>query len=159
MNSERQISKSINKHRQLARFVVLPALLLFVVGTFPTFGADVPTATLQPITISQLAGPWQIGIVGNTGCGFSSMLLTVSLSATGTGPATLTGHSGCGDTVGIQTFTINSLSANGSGTANLTCGPGCGWNFAIQVAPDKQVFNLVDVTDPLQYLAGTAVKQ
>jgi hypothetical protein len=36
---------------------------------------------------------------------------------------------------------------------------GCGWNFNIQVSPSKRtVFNLVDVTDQNEWLAGTAVQ-
>lgn len=112
----------------------------------------------QTITVSQLARPWQIALVGNTGCGQTSMLFTGSLNASGTAAGTLTGSSGCGKSSSPQTFTITSLNANGSGTANLSCGSGCGWNFNIQVAPDEQIFNLVDVSNGgANVLAGTAI--
>ncbi|MBV9265258.1 MAG: PASTA domain-containing protein [Acidobacteriaceae bacterium] len=113
-----------------------------------------------PITVDQLAGRWQITLVGNTGCGQSSLLFTGNLNANGTGTGTLTGSSGCNPSPSssTQTFTITSLNADGSGTAALSCGSGCGWNFDIQVDANKQTFNLVDVTNgSANVLAGTAV--
>jgi hypothetical protein len=71
---------------------------------------------------------------------------------------TLVGNSGCGPSSGTQTFTIVSLNSNGSGIAGLSCGSDCGWTFNIQVSPNKQVFNMVDVTDPGNYPAGSAVQ-
>jgi hypothetical protein len=66
----------------------------------------------------------------------------------------------CGDnTLTGQTFTITALDSHGSGTAGLSCGPGCGFTFAIQVAPNREVFNLVDVTDPRNFWEGTAIHQ
>jgi hypothetical protein len=111
------------------------------------------------ITMGQLAGPWQIALVGNTGCGQTALLFSGSLNASGTATGTLTGSSGCGSSSSPrQTFTITSLNANGSGTANLTCGSGCGWNFDIQVAANGQTFDLVDVANGgANVLAGTAI--
>jgi hypothetical protein len=45
--------------------------------------------------------------------------------------------------------------------ANLSCGASCGWNFDIQVAPDRSVFNVVDVStaNPNNLLEGTAIHQ
>jgi hypothetical protein len=112
------------------------------------------------ITLAQLVGPWQIAVAGNTGCGQSSFVFTGNLNASGESTGTLTSNSGCGPSETTQNFTITSLSANGSGTAGLTCGNGCGWTFTIQVSQNKQVINLVDITDGNgNYLAGTAVKQ
>jgi len=53
------------------------------------------------------------------------------------------------------------LSPNGSNIAGLTCGEGCGWQFNIQVAPNLEVFNLVDVdpANPNNYVKGTAIRQ
>ena len=54
------------------------------------------------------------------------------------------------------------MSSNGSGTASLTCNNqvGCGWTFKIQVAPDRTVFNLVDITDVgNNFLEGVAIHQ
>lgn len=87
------------------------------------------------------------------------LAFTGTMNSSGVATGTLTGSSGCGPSSNTQTFTITGLAANGSGTAGLTCGPGCGWTFNIQVSPNKQVINLVDVTDPNNWLAGTAVKQ
>jgi hypothetical protein len=111
-----------------------------------------------PITMPQLAGPWQIALVGNTGCGQTSLLFSGSLSASGTAAGTLTGFSGCGSSKSPQTFTITSLNSQGTGTATLSCGSGCGWTFDIQVAPKGGMFNLVDVANGgANVLAGTAI--
>jgi len=116
-----------------------------------------------------LAGMWQATLTGDTGCGITTLLVTFTLNAAGTGPATIDGHTsfpqspqtpGCGDRINAgQRFTIESLSSNGSGTAGLSCGAGCGWNFHIQVSPDRTVFNLVDITDPRNFLEGVAIHQ
>jgi hypothetical protein len=47
---------------------------------------------------------------------------------------------------------------NGSGTAQLTFGSTV-FNFNIQVAPNAQVFNLVDSTDARNYEEGSAIRQ
>ena len=148
----------MNNHFQPVRLAVFALLLLATVGSLVTLSAA--QERIKPaITVAQLAGPWQITVVGNTGCGISSLLFTGTLNAQGTALGNMTGSSGCGTSTSTQTFTIQSLNSNGSGTAGLSCGSGCGWNFTIQVNPTKQVFNLVDVTDQNQWLAGTAVKQ
>ena len=151
----------MNTKRTSMRKVVLALLLAVTVAAVVPVSAAQNVKVRPAITVAQLAGPWQIAVVGNTGCGVSSLLFTGTLNASGTATGTLTGSSaGCGPGSSTQTFTITSLSSNGSGTAGLTCGSGCGWTFSIQVSPNKQVFNLVDVTDPAgNILAGTAVKQ
>jgi hypothetical protein len=145
--------------RQVAS--VAGALALLLVATVAFVPASAQDTKVNPaITVAQLAGPWQIAVVGNTGCGQTSLLFTGTLNAGGQSTGTLIGSSGCGPSDNTQTFTINSLNADGSGTAGLSCGDDCGWNFTIQVSPNKQVINLVDVTDgDGNYLAGTAVKQ
>jgi hypothetical protein len=106
-----------------------------------------------------LAGPWQITLVGNTGCGPSSLLFSGSLNNSGSATGTLTGSSGCGKSSSTQTFTITDWnSTTVSGTATLTCGPGCGWTFAIQLDSDASSFNLVDITNGGNELAGTAIR-
>jgi hypothetical protein len=141
---------------QLARLVMAAMLVFVSVLSMVTASA---AAEKPPITISGLAGPWQLVFVGNTGCGISSLLFTGTLSTSGVATGTLIGNNGCGSSNSTQTLTITSLKPNGSGTAGLTCGPGCGWTFDIQVSPNRQVFNVVDVTDPNNWLAGSAVKQ
>jgi hypothetical protein len=118
-----------------------------------------------------LAGTWQATLIGNTGCGLSSALVTFTLDSSGMATnASNTGHfmnggngQGCvdGATSSGNTFQILTLNSNGSGTANLGCGSGCGWNFQIQVNRDSTAFNLVDV-DPSNFnnlLEGVAVLQ
>jgi hypothetical protein len=159
MKHKMQTENAMNNHRQPARLAVLAVLLLATAGSLVTLSAA--QERVKPaITVAQLAGPWQIAIVGNTGCGVSSLLFTGTLNASGTAVGSLTFSSGCGPTTTTQTFTITSLNANGSGTADLTCGSGCGWNFDIQASANKQVFNLVDVVNGgANVLAGTAIKQ
>jgi hypothetical protein len=110
-----------------------------------------------------LAGSWAITLIGETGCGSTTMLAVGTLDATGKGLVTLNGHSsGCGNSTSTEEFQIETLNANGSGTAGLTCNNrnGCGWTFRIQVSPERTVFNLVDITDVgNNRLQGTAVHQ
>lgn len=151
-------NRNINKHCKLTRKIVLTALLM--AGTIFLIASSVE-ANAQ-ITLAHLAGPWQIALVGNTGCGQSSLLFTGSMNASGTAPGFLSGSStGCPSSNNIaETFTINSLDSHGSGTASLSCGTFCGWNFQIQVASNEQTFNLVDTKNGgNNVLAGTAVSQ
>lgn len=138
--------------RLAASTVLLGASLL---ATLPALAAD------GNIVKSNLAGKWQIALGGYTGCGNQALLMTVTLDANAAGNnGTLVGHGSCGDgTQTDQTFTVSQLAPSGSGTANMSCGPGCGWNFKIQVAPDRSTFNLVDVSDPNNFLVGSAVRQ
>jgi hypothetical protein len=154
-----QHEKNTINHRQPVRIAVFAALLLTVVASLATFGVAADQGVKPPISVSQLAGPWQIGFVGNTGCGTTSVQFAGTLNSSGVASGTLVGSSGCGVSSNTETLTITSLQGNGSGKANLTCGNGCAWNFDIQVSPNKQVIGLVDVTDPGNYLAGNAVKQ
>jgi hypothetical protein len=152
--------KATMKHyRQPARLALSSVLMLVVLTSLVTFGAAAEVKAKPPITIAGLAGPWQVAVVGNTGCGISSMLFTGTLNAQGKSTGTLTFNSGCGLSTTTESFNILSLNANGSGTAGLTCGSSCGWIFNIQVSPSRQVFNMVDVTDPDNWLAGSAVRK
>ncbi len=119
--------------------------------------------TAQPsYAASSLAGPWQMAITGNTGCGLTTMLVDVTLDASGFGNnAVLKTHGQCGDsTVTGQTFQILSITGR-TAKANLSCGVGCGWNLDVQIAPGYSVFNLADVdpVNPGNYIAGTAVRR
>ena len=139
-------------------------IITLVSAATPSAAADRKSA-VHPvaITIAQLAGPWALTLVGDTGCGISTSYVTFKLNATGLGAATIQSHSSvCGDgTTGPFPFQIQSLNANGSGTANLSCGTGCGWNLIIQVSKNHLEFNVVDV-DPLNpnnFLEGIAIHQ
>jgi hypothetical protein len=112
--------------------------------------------------LSDLAGSWAISLGGNTGCGLSTMYVTVTLDAAGFGLARIQGSStGCAPAVNpAEPFQIQSLNRDGSGTAGLSCGPGCGWTFTIQVPRgDSDLFTLVDVTDRNNVLVGTAARK
>jgi len=130
-----------------------------------------PPAAAQggpPITLASLRGSWALTLVGNTGCGISSMYVTFTLNASGVdNNATIIGHStGCTDaTTSGLTFEIHQLNPDGSGTAGLSCGPSCGWELMIQVERanegESHVFTVADVShlNPLNVLAGTAIRK
>jgi hypothetical protein len=148
------------------RAISVAMLVLVTVLTLAALCAAADGAAAKPtLTISQFKGSWAAAIVGNTGCGFTSMYVTFTLDANGQGNGTVSsiGHSaGCGDGTGSgDNFNVTAFNANGSGTATLSCGSGCGWTFTIQMAKGGQVFNLVDVDpqNPGNYLAGTAIHQ
>jgi len=148
------------KCRKSTGIVLLSTLCLVVVIT----AVEASKASTGIVSKSDLAGSWQMTIVGQTGCGFGTQVYNFSLNASGSSSSvTGTSHtSGCGDTsISGDTFTIQSLSSNGSGTANLTCGSGCGWNLNIQVSPERSSFNVVDVSsaNPGNFIEGTAVHQ
>jgi hypothetical protein len=152
------------KRSLLARFTFVTVLALTIIsGGTPLMTARAQSAARFPITIAQLAGPWTVSLIGNTGCGWTSLLVTFTLGSGGHGTATYQSHtSGCSDgTTGDVQFVVQTMNANGSGTANLSCGPSCGWEFNIQVAPTREIFNLVDVdpANPGNYLQGTAIRQ
>lgn len=120
-------------------------------------GAAADEKAQPTITIAQLAGPWEIALVGNRRFGATCLLFTGTLNSNGHANGTLTMGNGCDvDVQSAETFDVKTLNHNCSGTAGLSCGSGCGWNFYIQVSPQRQVFNLADVTDPVaNYLAGS----
>jgi hypothetical protein len=151
--------KTMKQYHQPARLALFSVLLLVVLLSIVTFGVAADVKAKSGITVSQLAGPWQIAVVGNTGCGISSLLFNGTLDAHGKSTGTLTFNSGCGLSTTTESFDILSLKSDGSGTAGLTCGSSCGWTFNIQVNRARLVMNLVDVTDPDNWLAGTGVKQ
>lgn len=148
----------MKKHSQLGQ---LTSVIAFSLATGLLFAN--PSFATGTITRSDLSGPWQITLTGNTGCGLSSMLVNVTLNTLGVGTgAVIKTHGQCGNSIiGGQTFKILTMLANGRGTANLSCGAGCGWNFDIQVSADRSIFNIVDV-DPLNpnnFIGGMAVHQ
>jgi hypothetical protein len=144
---------------QLARLASLVVLALVVVVATST-----PSSATGDIVKADLAGRWQMTIIGQTGCGFGTTLYTFTLNASGSSSnVSGTYHTaGCGDgTSSGNAFTIQSLNADGSGTANLTCGSGCGWNLNIQVSPDRSKFNVIDVSsaNPGNFIEGVAIHQ
>jgi hypothetical protein len=139
-----------------ARLVIFVVLSLVVTGSI----VKLSRATIGTITKADLSGAWAATLTGDTGCGIATSHFAFTLSTAGSGSGTLQSHtSGCGNITNTQTLTITSLSSNGAGTATLTCGTGCVFTLAIQVAPDRSVFSLVDVTDTGNFLEGVAVHQ
>ena len=134
--------------------------VLAVFGMVAAISLVTVSSATGNVSKGDLAGTWQITLGGVTGCGQATELANITLNSNGSGTGTLQTHGSCGDSsLTAQTFTISSLKTNGSGTAGLSCGTGCGWAFTIQVSPDRSSFNLVDITDPGNFLEGTAVHQ
>ena len=46
----------------------------------------------EAITIASLAGPWQMTLIGYTGCGMTTMLVTFTLNEYGLSSTTIKGH-------------------------------------------------------------------
>jgi len=151
--------EAMNYFRQPARLVLLAVLSLVTIVTL----VKLSRASVGTISKSDLSGSWQVSLISSSGgCGVGTALVTFTLNSAGVATnATEVSHSsGCGDTTSTgNTFTVSSLAANGSGTAGLSCGASCGFIFKIQVAPDRSVFNLVDVTDSGNFLEGVAIHQ
>jgi hypothetical protein len=168
----------MNTKSHTARFQFPRLALIALVGLAAIVGSSAPRAAsantsffgpgsaagaTQAITMADLQGKWAMTLFAETGCGFGTSYVTFRLNASGTGTATIKSHTaGCGDpvTTGLP-ITILSLNADGSGTAGLSCGTGCGWALTIQVAPDKNEFNVVDVdpSNPGNYLEGIAIRR
>jgi hypothetical protein len=147
----------MKNNRQWARLASVVVLSLVTVIAMTT-----PSSATGNIGKSDLAGAWQMTIIGQTGCGFGTTLYTFTLNASGSSSnVTGTYHTaGCGDgTSSGNTFTIQSLNSDGSGTAGLSCGSGCGWNLNIQVSPDRSKFNVIDVSsaNPGNFIEGVAI--
>ena len=160
----------------IAKRKILNVVVLGVVGATAAFALpresraaereDRATVRRAPgLTVADLAGSWAISIGGNTGCGLSTLYVTVDLDATGKGTAQTRGSStGCAPNFDpAEPFQILSLNPDGSGTAGLACGAtNCGWNFIIQVPQgDTNLFTLVDVApeNPNNVLVGTAARK
>lgn len=143
-----------------SRFFSRPAFAALAIAIATAAVPMRSMAGVGQVTYADLYGNWSATLSGVTGCGPSAMQVAINLNNAGTGTATLTTHGQCGDSVlAGQTFKVLTLGTNGAGTANLSCGPGCGWNLRLQVAPDRQVMNLIDVdpVNPGNYIAGVAV--
>ena len=157
--------KTTNNHTQFnhnlkpARLAVLVALALvtFAAAVIPAAAQDAEE-TRPEITVASLAGTWQAGIVLNGGCGIGSKLVTFTLNSSGTGPASWKANSSeCGPSSGTGTMTIKSVNAKGTGTAVLSIN--FVGDFDIQVSPNGQVMNMVEIADTGNYNVATAVKQ
>jgi hypothetical protein len=68
----------MKNYRQLARLASLVVLALVVVVATPT-----PSSATGDIVKADLAGHWQMTIIGQTGCGFGTTLYTFTLNASG----------------------------------------------------------------------------
>ena len=153
------MKNAMNQKRKYARLLAYAAALSLVTA----LAFSVPSSATGNVVPADLAGNWQMTVIGETGCGFGTTLYTFTLNASGVATnVSGVSHSGCGTgNFSGDSFTIQSLNANGSGTAGLTCGAGCGWNLNIQVAPDRSTFTVIDVSaaNPGNFIQGVAIHQ
>ena len=151
-------AQSGSLQRKPARIAWMLALALATAAA-----TAVPSYATGIIGKADLAGKWQMTVIGQTGCGFGTTLYTFTLDSTGVATnVSAVSHAQCGDSTSTgNTFTIISLHSDGSGTAGLSCGADCGWNLNIQVSPDRSTFNLIDVSpaNPGNFIEGVAVHQ
>jgi hypothetical protein len=149
-------------NRQIANFVITLLTLAFLATQFSVAQEIAKPAPVSAITIAQLAGTWTATFSGNTGCGQSTLMTTFTLDASGRGiqTAAVEHTMGCGDIdQSGQLVNIHSLNPDGSGAIGFGCGTGCGFVFSIQVARNRQVFNLGPELDSGNYLAGVAIRK
>jgi hypothetical protein len=147
-----------NHNHKPARLAVLAALALITIVTAVAPAAAQDVKARPAITLAKLAGTWTAGIELNGGCGIGSKLVTFTLNASGTGPATYQYNTQeCGASSGTGTMTISSLKADGTGTAVLSIN--FVGDFNIQVSPNGQVMGMVEIVDTGNYDVGVAVKQ
>jgi hypothetical protein len=153
------MKKTMNQRGRFARLLVYAAVFSLVTA----LALSVPSSATGNVVTADLAGNWQMTVIGETGCGFGTTLYTFTLSAGGVATnVSGVSHSACGTgSFSGDSFTVLTLSANGSGTAGLTCGTGCGWNLNIQVAPDRSTFTVIDVSaaNPGNFIQGVAIHQ
>jgi hypothetical protein len=153
-NNTTQFNHNLNP----ARLAVLAALALITFVSAVATGVAQDVQVRPPVTLASLAGRWTAGIELNGGCGIGSKLVTFTLDASGTGPATYQYNtSECGAASGTGTMTITSIKPNGSGTAVLSIN--FVGDFDIQVSPNGQVMGMVEIVDPTNFDVGVAVKE
>jgi hypothetical protein len=154
--------KTIGKNTHNSKSTLLLAVALMTVAAV---AAPLVTAAGKnappPVTVAQMAGSWKAAINTNADCGAGVHVLVFTLNDKGSASdvADTFNTTSCGQGENKdQTLTITSLSADGSGTATYS-NAGLPLTLTLQVSPNKDVFNLGDITDAGQYWAGTAVKQ
>jgi hypothetical protein len=157
MKATKKVTR-FNPNLRPARLAILAAIALitFVSAAIPAAAQEVKAR--PALTLASLKGTWQAGIVLSGGCGSGSKLVTFTLNASGTGPASWRSNSAeCGEDSGSGTITITSLNTKGSGTAELAIN--FVGNFVIQVSSNSQVMNMVEITDSGNFEVATAIKQ
>ncbi len=163
MELKTQLTRGSKALRPMRRASLIWLALLAWVALVP-LRAAAEDGDAPPMSIAALQGTWQMTMMGQTGCGFGTAVLIVTLDATGAGMVTGNSHSaGCGDGPlgSTDQFMIHTLNADGSGTAGLSCGPSCGWVLTIQVSPNREVFTFIDVdpSNPGNFVEGTAIRR
>jgi hypothetical protein len=153
----------MNNSRPASRIAIVIAMVLVavfsVVHFSPSLGAvSTPSAG---ITLTNMQGTWTATLSGVNGCGVATLVITFTLDATGNGTqtSTQTHTAGCGDsTTSGQAAQIQSLDSDGNGFIALGCGTGCGYGFYMQVAKNREIFNMGPQMVSGNYLAGVAIR-
>jgi hypothetical protein len=85
MNRHTQMDKSIKDHRKPARLAFLAALLLTTTISVAQLAvaADQNEQVQPQLALAALKGRWAATLVGNTGCGLTSMFVTFRLNSAG----------------------------------------------------------------------------
>jgi hypothetical protein len=150
-----------SSRRQPKRFFLVLALGILALASQSANSYAQNSMTTDSVSLTSMSGSWVISLVGVTGCGQTTLRALATLGTTGKSSSTslVTHSSTCGNATSAETFDITGLQSTGTGTAHLSCGDGCGWDFDIQVASGNNVFNLVDVTNGENYLAGVAIRK
>jgi hypothetical protein len=149
----------MTNYRRIRQIATFASALLTLTLAMAQFSVS-QEKLLPPITKAQLVGTWTATLSGYTGCGETTLTTTFTLNRTGNGTQTsAVEHTlGCGDIDQTgQVAQLQVLNADGSGFIAFGCGAGCGFGFNIQVARNKQVFNLGPQLVSGNFLAGTAV--
>ena len=154
----------MNTRRPAIRIMTLLTLVLVTISLATQLSQaqdGARSSAPAPIVVSQLQGTWTATLSGVNGCGTATLLITFTLDAKGNGLQTSAQNhtAGCGDstTTGLP-VQVQSLNSHGSGFIAIGCGTGCGFGFNLQVAPNRQMFNLGAQSVPGNYLAGVAVR-
>lgn len=149
----------MTNYRRIRQIATFASALLALTLTVAQFSVS-QEKLLPPITKAQLVGTWTATLSGYTGCGETTLTTTFTLNRTGNGTQiSAVEHTlGCGDIDQTgQVAQLQVLNADGSGFIAFGCGAGCGFGFNIQVARNKQVFNLGPQLVSGNFLAGVAV--
>jgi len=164
MNLNTHQQRALDHHRPAPRALLAWLTFVALVSLVPARASADEADGPPPMSVAALQGTWQMTFMGQTGCGFGTAVLVVTLDANGSGMVTGNSHTaGCGDgpVGGTDQFVIHTLNSDGSGTAGLSCGPACGWALTIQVSANREVFTFIDVdpSNPNNFVEGTAIRR
>jgi hypothetical protein len=149
-------------HNRSTRSIATLAVALLTLTLSAALSTAQDKAKPTTVTLAQMKGTWTATVSGYTGCGPSTLTTTFTLDAGGNGTQiSAVEHTlGCGDIdQSGQVAQLQVLNADRSGFIAFGCGAGCGFGFNIQVAKNKQLFNLGPQSVGGNIMAGIAVRK